>query len=135
MRLECVTTPTLLLILSRQIGYITCDNASNNGTMLAQFAERIKTATGVDFDREERHVRCATVRAPNFVHIISCPHRCLAHIINLATQALLTTYSKSKHYDPTNPDGDLAIGSGVRRNEVGLVRTLKVPDRCSAVLM
>jgi len=36
--------------------------------------------------------------------------RCLAHIINLVTQALISTHSKSKHYDPAEPDADLTVG-------------------------
>jgi hypothetical protein len=50
--------------------------------------------------------------------------RCLAHIINLATQALISTHSKSKHYDPAEPDADLTVGNG--RDVVGLVRAISV---------
>jgi hypothetical protein len=54
-------------------------------------------------------------------------NRCLAHIINLATQAVISTYSKSKHYDPADPEADL---TGPRmehgRDEVGLVRAICV---------
>ena len=55
--------------------------------------------------------------------------RCLAHIINLATQALLGEYSKSLHYDPTNPDVELAASSGPRHDEIGLVRSISVKVR------
>lgn len=48
--------------------------------------------------------------------------RCLAHIINLATQALISTHSKSEHYNPAEPDADLAVG----RDVVGLVRAICV---------
>ena len=44
--------------------------------------------------------------------------RCLAHIINLATQVVISKYRKSKHYDPSDPEADL---TGVERDEVGLV--------------
>jgi hypothetical protein len=50
--------------------------------------------------------------------------RCLAHIINLATQALISTHSKSKHYDPAEPDADLTVDNG--RDVVGLVRAISV---------
>lgn len=50
--------------------------------------------------------------------------RCLAHIINLATQAFISTHSKSKHYDPAEPDADLTAGNG--RDVVGLVRAISV---------
>lgn len=37
--------------------------------------------------------------------LMSClHHRCLAHIINLATQALISTWSKAKYYNPHNVD-------------------------------
>jgi hypothetical protein len=58
--------------------------------------------------------------------------RCLAHVINLATQALLSAYSSAKHYDPAKPtdhepDVDLFL-----RDEIGLVRTffVKVSPEC-----
>jgi len=38
-------------------------------------------------------------------------------------QALITTYSKSKHYNPAEPDADLA---GPKRDEVGLVQAICV---------
>ncbi|KAF8230107.1 hypothetical protein L208DRAFT_1283531, partial [Tricholoma matsutake] len=44
-------------------------------------------------------------------------------VINLATQALITTYSKSKHYNPAKPDADLARPE---HDEVGLVRAICV---------
>ena len=51
---------------------------------------------------------------------------CLAHIINLAMQALLTAHSKSEHFDPATPDADLVASRGVQRDEVGLVRAICV---------
>jgi hypothetical protein len=47
--------------------------------------------------------------------IISC--NCLAHIINLATQALISTYSKLPHFDLQNPEAYVPV----TYNEVGLV--------------
>ncbi|KAJ3011030.1 hypothetical protein NUW54_g2304 [Trametes sanguinea] len=92
--------------IQHKVGYVTCDNASNNATMMKEFATHIKNATGQEYDPEERRVRC------------------LAHIINLVRQALLASYSKSKHYDVTSPDADLVHTNGMLRDEVGLVRTL-----------
>lgn len=56
--------------------------------------------------------------------------RCLAHIINLATQALLRAHSGSKDYDPKHPDKDLISGRGSQRDEVGVVRSI-----CAKVCM
>lgn len=51
---------------------------------------------------------------------------CLGHVINLATQALITTYSQSPHYDPEAPENDIAGTNGPRRDEIGLVRAIAV---------
>lgn len=50
--------------------------------------------------------------------------RCLAHIINLAMQALILTHSKSKHYNPAEPDADLMVGNG--HDVVGIVQAISV---------
>ena len=42
-------------------------------------------------------------RSPELTRYYSC----LAHVINLATQAVIETYSKSLHYDPKTPDADI----------------------------
>jgi hypothetical protein len=47
---------------------------------------------------------------------------CLAHVINLATQALISTYSKSPHFDPKHPEAHVPTS----RDEVGLVRAIAV---------
>jgi hypothetical protein len=43
-------------------------------------------------------------------------------VINLATQALISNYSKSLHFDPKNPDAHFPTD----RDEVGLVRAIIV---------
>jgi hypothetical protein len=40
-----------------QIGHITCDNASNNGTMLDEFGRCYRLKTGGTFDTQKRHIR------------------------------------------------------------------------------
>jgi hypothetical protein len=49
-------------------------------------------------------------------------YSCLAHVINLGTQKLIGTYSKSPHFDPKNPDAHVPTS----RDEVGLVRAIVV---------
>ena len=56
----------------------------------------------------------------NQLLMIQCS--CLAHVINLATQALISTYSKAPHFDPKNPEAHVPMG----RDEVGLVRAISV---------
>ncbi|KAN0113673.1 hypothetical protein V8E52_007472 [Russula decolorans] len=80
--------------IAHKIGHITCDNASNNNTMLKEFAKHVCAETGWIFNPETDRIRC------------------LAHIINLAMQALISTHSKSKHYNPAEPDADFTVGNG-----------------------
>jgi hypothetical protein len=52
--------------------------------------------------------------------------RCLAHVINLTTQALIKAYLKSKHYDPVQPNEHIPDTEALIRDEVGLVRAIAV---------
>lgn len=54
---------------------------------------------------------------------------CLAHVINLATQAVISTYSKAKYFDPEKPlahEPDTDDVSLVERDVVGLVCAITV---------
>ena len=51
---------------------------------------------------------------------------CLAHIVNLATQAVLRTHSKSKHYDPKEPEKHEPDVEEDYRDEIGLIRLIVV---------
>ena len=44
---------------SSKIGHITCDNASNNGTMMKEWAFRYRQKTGCVFDIKQCHIRYA----------------------------------------------------------------------------
>jgi hypothetical protein len=44
----------------------------------------------------------------------------------LATQALISTYSKSPHFDPKKPDEHLPDVSESLRDEIGLIRSIAV---------
>ncbi|KAJ3522295.1 hypothetical protein NMY22_g11953 [Coprinellus aureogranulatus] len=106
--------------ITDKVGWITCDNASNNDTMLRYFASRINR-------RRRRHKKKEW--DPKHNHI-----RCLAHIINLATQAVLSAYSKAKHYDPASADKyeeDVETAT-LLRDVVGLIRAIVVKQRSSA---
>ena len=56
----------------------------------------------------------------------NCHYRCLAHIINLATQALISTKSKAKYYNPHDIDEHSPDFGTVERDELGLVRAISV---------
>ena len=53
----------------------------------------------------------------------------MAHIINLATQALITARSKAKYYDPQDEEGHIPNLDVVDRDELGLVRAISVKVR------
>lgn len=55
-------------------------------------------------------------------------NRCLAHIINLATQALISARSQSKYYNPHAEDKDEHIPdlNCLDRDELGLIRAISV---------
>jgi len=40
-----------------QIGHVTCDNASNNITMMKEFAARLKKATGLAYNWKQRKIK------------------------------------------------------------------------------
>jgi hypothetical protein len=62
------------------------------------------------------------LRLPIYFKLFTGSCSCLAHVINLATQALIATYSKSPHFDPKNPEAHIPTS----RDEVGLVRAIVV---------
>ena len=54
-------------------------------------------------------------------------NRCLAHIINLAAQALITGYSKTKFFDPAHPEAHNPVSlEDSERDVVGLIRAIAV---------
>jgi hypothetical protein len=58
----------------------------------------------------------------NLLSLLLTNYSCLAHVINLATQMLISTYSKSPHFDPKEPDAHIPTS----RDEVGMVRAIVV---------
>ncbi|KAF5365840.1 hypothetical protein D9757_012805 [Collybiopsis confluens] len=72
------------------------------------------------------------------ITLTSTDTRCLAHVINIATQAVIKTYSSSKHYNPALPDehepNTATVdddGEKVVRDEVGITRAVAVKGRSS----
>ena len=57
--------------------------------------------------------------------LIAYPYRCLAHIINLATQAVIAAHSKSKHYNRDPNDDHLPDNLDANeRDEIGIVHAI-----------
>lgn len=103
--------------------------------MLTEFAGQLSDKANVTFDVETNRIRYVLnlLITRQDLTLFSC----LAHIIHLATQAVISTHSKSKHYDPQNPDAHLplpiisgALGDPNRRDEIGLVRAIAVKVSC-----
>ncbi len=118
-----------------QVGHVTCDNASNNDTKMEVFAELLVRFGRTDYNAEDRRVRYVSQTRP--LHLfLTYTTRCAAHTINLATQEVLKTYSKSIYYNPHDPDADLIINPPLSaagandvtplRDEVGLLRMITV---------
>ena len=108
------------LLFAIKVGHITCDNASNNLTMMNKLAMWLKNSTGKIYYWRKQKIK--------FVCSLTCVFQllmndsCLAHVINLATQLLISTYSKSPHFDPTHPNAHVPTSC----DEVGLVRSIVV---------
>ncbi|TFY77500.1 hypothetical protein EWM64_g6510 [Hericium alpestre] len=98
--------------IAHKVGHVSCDNASNNGSMMTEFARLIRKETGKPFDAKDHHIRC------------------LAHVVNLATQVLIRTHSASKHYDPHNPEDHIPPAGN--RDAISLVRAICVKECSSA---
>jgi hypothetical protein len=58
-------------------------------------------------------------------------YSCLAHIINLATQALILTYSRAPHFDPKDPEAHIPTSC----DKVGLVRAIVVKVRFNHLIV
>ncbi|CAK5280783.1 unnamed protein product [Mycena citricolor] len=101
------------LCLESKVGFVTCDNASNNDTMMSEFAFHIEFRTGRKYNGTERRLRC------------------LAHIVNLPTQTVIKEISASKCYDPHNPDAHLPDLDATLRNVIGIVCAICVKERSS----
>ena len=68
---------------------------------------------------------CFYFQVSTIFHVLNYD-RCLAHVINLAMQALISTYSKTKHFDPKEPNIHEPDIDAFQRDEVGLIRSITV---------
>jgi hypothetical protein len=90
-------------------------------TMRQEFAKHIKVVSGKKYQWWKRKIQYVIGIIPRFYSFTIIGSR-LAHVINLATQALIGTYSKSPHFDPRTPELHIPTS----RDEVGLVRAIVV---------
>ncbi|KAF4621862.1 hypothetical protein D9613_012193 [Agrocybe pediades] len=101
------------LKIVEKIGHIASDNATNNDTMIQEFAECYEKRTGKVFPCKTWHVRC------------------LAHMINLSAQAVISTRSQTKYYNPHTKDDHMPDVMANDWDEIGLVRAICVKARSS----
>ena len=88
--------------------------------MLKEFTARLEVATGKRYDWKKRKIKYVGLHS--FQSQFLTRSSCLAHVINLATQMLISTYSKSPHFDPKQPEAHVPTC----RDEVGLIRAIVV---------
>lgn len=98
--------------------------------MLEEFSFQIERQTTKKFPWCEYRIKYVpTAFRPLSANQLN--NSCLAHVINLATQALISTYSPSPHFDPGNPEAHIPT----TRDEVGLIRTISVKVSSLSFLM
>ena len=98
--------------------------------MMVNFAKRLNDLephrSMKKWDHEANHIQYVLLSLYCSSNLSFCTSRCLAHVINLTTQAVIVTYSQAKHYDPANPDGHEPDTLTSLRGEIGLVRSITV---------
>jgi hypothetical protein len=90
-----------------------------------EFAKRYQGKVGTTFNVKRAHIRYVSFFLMSCV-MLKLWSSCLAHIINLATQALIYTRSKAKYYNPHDIDAHVPETSSLERDELGLVRAIVV---------
>ncbi|KAF5329115.1 hypothetical protein D9758_017952 [Tetrapyrgos nigripes] len=115
------TGPNSWLLQSNLIGF-TQMNSAHDGVRLGRALYKVIARVGLEpkrkglpyWNHEHRRIRC------------------FAHVINLATQAVISTYSKSKYFNPANPEEHEPDTETINRDEIGLIRSIVVKARSSA---
>lgn len=112
-----------------KVAWVTCDNASNNTTMLQRFEilinESKHRAEYPAWEFDNYHIRCVSLSS-TICALLTLFSRCLAHVINLATQAFISLCSTTAHFDPEKPEEHEPDLSADFRDVVGLLRTIGV---------
>lgn len=92
--------------------------------MCDEFSMRFEKKTTKMWDVGQRQIRL--VYRFHVLYILTIVYSCLAHIINLATQALIATKSQTKYFSPHDPESHEPDTTGPERDELGLVRAITV---------
>jgi hypothetical protein len=91
--------------------------------MMKELAMCLKNNTDKKYDWKKQKIKFVYSLTGSFQ--ILTADSCLAHVINLTTQMLISTYSNSPHFDLKQPDVHIPTS----RDEVGLVRAIVVKVR------
>ena len=103
--------------------------------MLQEFARCYDLKTGQTFDVKRRQIRYVVCPKTSGIHAESL-YRCLAHIINLATQAVISSRSKSKYYSGDPGDDIIPEDAGAGdRDEIGIIRAICAKVRLVSLLV
>lgn len=103
--------------------------------MLAEFGQRVNASlehkNKTRWNWRTYHIRYFTFQSKiiSFLMVLSS---CLAHVINLATQALISGYSPTKHFDPGQPTDHEPDVNSNQRDPVGLIRAITVKVRVAS---
>jgi len=92
----------LRLSSTLKVGHVTCDNASNNRTMMKELAARLEGTTGKEYTWEKRKIKSVGYQSCSYHLLMN--NSCLANV------------------DPKKPDAHMPTS----RDEVGLVRATVV---------
>lgn len=107
-----------------QIGHVTCNNAANMDIMMTEFMEHTVSSKQLANHLMVNSAGCSKCCYIPIVCHTQSSFRCLAHIVNLAMQALLSTYSKLKAYNPKEPNTDLIAMHSTQHDEVGSLNNM-----------
>ena len=97
--------------------------------MMEEFAKRYRQKSGKSFNVKRGHIRWVWIGILSYLFCDSTHCRCLAHIINIAMQALISTRSKARYYNPhvlNEHEPDTNGTDATDRDEIGLIRAIVV---------
>ena len=100
--------------------------------MMDEFSKQIMEKMGKTFNGNGCCIQCKTFyicfNIMSLIHSQYCYilFRCLAHVISLATQALIKSHTKSKHYNSASPKEHMLTTTGYNHDEIGLVQAISV---------
>jgi hypothetical protein len=109
------------LLIHFKIGWITCDNASNNDTLM-ETLETLLAHRHIEFDQVKSRIRYAYITSLFEYGIYETVIRCFPHIVNLACKAVLGMLTTLEYINETQEDYDPTSAFG--RDCIATIRSL-----------